>query len=417
MSTGLKPRRDALRGLVRLPVGAGVGRLFMGLSWLLAANGLFLVVLSDRATDEGFSASMLSLVLAAYYAGFLLGSKLAPRLLASFGGPLSFSVIGMVCALVMFAPPVIVAPWWWTLLRIAQGMCFASLYVVGESWINNSVPNDERNKLLGLYLIVVMIASSVGAALFQFTGAEGSAPFRFAAGMALVGGLCTVGLPATAGGRAEGADEPLGFFDLVRRAPVGVWAGLFTAIANGAFISSVAVYGERVGFSETRIAWFSAASAAGPLALQWPITRWSDNARRSRVIVVVTLTATLVSLGGLVGPARGPLPFVGIFVLGGLTYTQYSLYVPETNDHIEPGRRRRAGAHLVLITGFGAIVGTVLVGRAFVLLGDDALYWVVGFAHLAVAIVVTAAHRFAAPSSGSGGSSGIRRGGQAAPAA
>ncbi len=382
-----------LSNALSLPPGGGVGRLFVGLAWLLAANGLFLVVLSDRATDAKFTATSLSVVLAAYYAGFLLGSRLAPRLLARFGGPASFTLIGIGCALVMASPPLLVQPWWWTIARVVQGMSFASLYVVGESWINNSVHNDGRNQLLGLYLIVVMIAASAGAALFQFTGALGWTPFLITAGMALTGALCTVGLPAHIGGREQGADGALGFLEMARRAPVGVSAALFTAIANGSFISSVAVYGERVGFTETRIAWFTAASAAGPIALQWPITRWSDRAHRPQVITAVTLLAAVVAVGGALGPVRGPLPFVGIFVLGGLTYTQYSLYISETNDHIEPAGRRRAGAHLVLITGVGAIIGTLIVGRAFSWLGDNAMYWVIAAAHLTVAVVVQIALR------------------------
>ena len=59
--------------------------LFVGLSAMLAGAGLFGTLIGVRGDLEGFPVSVNGLISAAYYAGFLLGSRLALRALGQVG--------------------------------------------------------------------------------------------------------------------------------------------------------------------------------------------------------------------------------------------------------------------------------------------------------------------------------------------
>ena len=48
-------------------------------------------------------------------------------------------------------------PWAWTLMRVLVGFCFAGVYVVAESWLNDAATNETRGKALSLYMIVQMV--------------------------------------------------------------------------------------------------------------------------------------------------------------------------------------------------------------------------------------------------------------------
>ena len=55
--------------------------LFLGLGMLMVGNGLQATLLGIRGSIEGFDAATMSLVMSAYFAGFLAGSRLTPLLI------------------------------------------------------------------------------------------------------------------------------------------------------------------------------------------------------------------------------------------------------------------------------------------------------------------------------------------------
>ena len=59
--------------------------LFLGIAMMMLGNGLQVSLLGLRATTEGFPTATTGLVMSAYYAGFLAGSTLAPRIVKNVG--------------------------------------------------------------------------------------------------------------------------------------------------------------------------------------------------------------------------------------------------------------------------------------------------------------------------------------------
>ena len=59
--------------------------LFFGFALLMIGNGLNLAVIGVRMVDEGFGARTSGLVMACYFAGFLLGPILVVRWLSGVG--------------------------------------------------------------------------------------------------------------------------------------------------------------------------------------------------------------------------------------------------------------------------------------------------------------------------------------------
>ena len=47
-------------------------------------------------------------------------------------------------------------------MRFLTGFAFSSIYVVSESWLNNSATNKNRGQVLSIYMIIMLAGICVG---------------------------------------------------------------------------------------------------------------------------------------------------------------------------------------------------------------------------------------------------------------
>ena len=85
----------------------------MGMLLLMLGNGLQGTLLGIRGDLEGFSTSERSVVMSAYYAGFLVASRVTPRMLRRVGHVRVFAALGSFISAV--GMPVMPAPEVWPL--------------------------------------------------------------------------------------------------------------------------------------------------------------------------------------------------------------------------------------------------------------------------------------------------------------
>ena len=137
-------------------VMSGSWALFLGMFMLMIGNGLQGTLLGLRGDAEGFSTLALSIVMSAYFVGFLFSSRLTPKLIRRVGHVRVFAALGSTISAVLILYPMLVEPWAWTVGRVIIGFCFCGVYVTAESWLNDASTNETRGKALSLYLMVQM---------------------------------------------------------------------------------------------------------------------------------------------------------------------------------------------------------------------------------------------------------------------
>src|SRR5690606_6097892 len=52
------------------------------------------------------------------------------------------------------------AAWWG--LRMVTGFCFAGLYLIIESWLNERASNDNRGLVMGIYTMINLSVTIIG---------------------------------------------------------------------------------------------------------------------------------------------------------------------------------------------------------------------------------------------------------------
>ena len=109
--------------------------LLLGVMLLMVGNGVQGSLLGIRGAMEGFSTTQLSVVMSAYFLGFLGGSRLAPEMIRRVGHVRVFSALGSLISAVLVLYPLLIDWQAWAMLRVVIGFCFSGIYVTAESWV------------------------------------------------------------------------------------------------------------------------------------------------------------------------------------------------------------------------------------------------------------------------------------------
>ena len=357
--------------------------LLLGIALIMLGNGLQSTLLGVRATLEGFGTATTGLVMTAYFVGFVAGSVIVPRLLANVGHVRVFAALASLASGAALLHTVFVTPVSWGLIRVFAGFCFAGLYVVAESWINEAATNRTRGQLLSVYMIMVLGGTGSGQLLMNLSDPRSFELF------VLVSVLISFALiPITLSvGRAPPfeASESISARTLFRASPLGVIGAFLIGIAHSALFSMGPVYGTEIGLAVNQTALFIAVALFGGLVLQWPIGWLSDRFDRRRIIVAVAWVASTASIvAGVGGIDSYTVLIAATALLGGMSMPLYSLCGAHTNDHLTPRQIVAASGTLVLVGGIGLTMGPLLAAALMQLAGPPGIFWLLTLVHACI---------------------------------
>lgn len=358
--------------------------LFAALALLMLGNGLVGVLIGVRSELEGFNTTVTGLVMASYFAGFLLGSRVTPEVMARVGHIRVFAGLTSLVATTALMHALVVSAVTWTLFRLVFGFAMAGLYVVVESWLNDLVSNENRGRVMAMYMVVSMGGLGLGQLLVGF-GDPVRPTLFIVAGALMTLAVAPISLSINDAPFFELPPKPR-YRDLWERAPLGVITAVGAGIANGALITMASVYAIQIGISTNRTGVFVAAAALGSVALQWPVGHMSDVIGRRRSILLVTFGAVAV---GAVAPGLEPggLGLIGaMFLLGGLSYPMYSLALSHVVDVLPAGQAVTGSVAVVFLTGIGSIFGPLSASVAMDVFGPDGFFWAIAAVHLAIGL-------------------------------
>ena len=375
-----------------------VAALLLGAGILLLGNGLQSILLPVRATIEAFSTSSIGLIGAAYPAGFVVSCLTTPRIVRRVGHIRTFAVLAAIAAAIVLLLVLLVHPVSWVLLRIGSGFCFAGLFMVIESWLNEASTNSNRGQIFSTYMVVNLLTLTAGQMMLPLADPADFTLFAIAA-MLITLGLVPVGLTTSAGPhRIERVRLRWG--RLYRMSPVGVLGCAFVGLANSAFGTFGPVFAGEIGLSLTGIALFMSAALIGGALAQLPLGRLSDRMDRRKVVVLACVLAVgLAVVLALIGDAHeggrlfglddiglvelAPAILIGLIALFGASiYPIYSLCVAHTNDYVASEDFVEASSGLLLTWGIGAAIGPNLAAAVMEGVGLAGLFAYTASIHL-----------------------------------
>ena len=156
-------------------------------------------------------------------------------------------------------------------------------------------------------------------------------------------------------------------------------------VSNASFGTLAAVYAARIGLSLNEIALFASIPILAGAACQIPVGIASDRFDRRKVLIAVTIIATLADLLFLSVAVPPPALALAMSALFGATvFAMYPIIVAHANDHAEPGSFIQVSGGLLLVFGIGSIVGPTVAGFVMTRFGASTLFAVTGAVHLSL---------------------------------
>ena len=359
--------------------------LLLGFGILMLGDGLQQTLLAVRADQEGFSATVTGLVMSTFYVGFLLGSVMTPGFTAKVGHIRVFAALAALASAAILVHAVFVQVPVWIALRLISGFCFAGLYVVAESWLNDRATNETRGKLLSLYMLVSYVGVGAGQLLLNLAAPSEYPLFILTSvliSIAVIPLLLSAGSPPTF---HESVDIRLR--ELFRITPLGIVTIFALGLVTATFFSLGPIYGRRMGLDVENISYFIASAVAGTIILQWPIGALSDRFDRRIVLTIATILTAAAAVGCvLASQISNTMLLISVGLFGGLAFPLYSVGIAYCNDHLDVSQMIAASGALVLTSGLGAVLGPVLVAILMDRYGDQAFFWSMGAVHALISV-------------------------------
>jgi MFS family permease len=347
--------------------------LLLGMGVLMLGAGLQSTLLGLRATLEGFPTLVTGVIMSCYYVGYVLGTMIAPPLLRQVGHIRVFAALAAVASMAILVQGCFVNPYSWGAMRLVSGLCFAGIYVVAESWLNDRASRANRGRLFAVYMLVLYVG--LGAAQFLLILSDPRTPFPFMLVSVLIS-LAMVPIVVSAQQLPQHAvPRKVRLLELYRNSPLGVVAVTVSGLISAIIFSMGPVYAQLSDLDTRGVATFMALSILAAVATQYPVGRLSDRTDRRTVIAGICTLAALVAGSIVAFPEMPHAVFLTLAALfSGFALTLYSLSVSHVNDKLEPAQMVASSSTLLLLNGSAAATGPLLAGSLMNAFGPRAYF-------------------------------------------
>lgn len=342
-------------GSRRSPLRA-VAALLASVAFLLAGHGLLQTYLPLRGGLAGFSGVSLGLLGSLYFAGYVLGCLLGPRAIIAVGHTRTFAAAVSVAASAALVQAMVIHPAVWGATRALVGLCFAALFLVIESWLNERADNSSRGRIIAAYLTVNLGMMTAGQMLVAVIDPAGF--HLFALGAILIS-LAAVPVALST------AEQPAPI-TLVRFRPLALYCvspsgvvGIFlVGVSNGAFWALGPAFGQQIGLTIPETALYMSLAVISGAVVQAPIGMVSD--RLDRRIVIIALGLVAAALGSLIALQPGSDDVVRAalaLAFGAAILPTYAVTAAHVFDNASSEGFVEVSAALLLLFGIGSVLG------------------------------------------------------------
>lgn len=367
---------------------APVATLLIGVAILMTGSGLQGTLLPVRASLEEFTTISIGVMGAAYFLGFTLGCIKGGELVRSVGHVRVFLAMTALGSASPLVHGLFMNPWAWSLLRFLTGFCFAVLFIVIESWLNDRSSNEHRGIVFSTYVMITLTVLSAGQMMTLLYEPDGLELFVIASV------LVSLAAVPVALSKRQSPDQPtkveVDLRRLLKISPTGTYGCLADGIAFGAFWSLAPVFTAGVSSNPALAAWFMSSTVVGGALAQWPLGYLSDRFGRRKTLFASAAIGAVPA--GMLVMFAGDLSFVGMNLLGAIwgffAFPMYSIAVAHANDYADADDYVMVSSGLLLVYGGGAVLGPFAASAIMTLTGPSGLFTLAGFIQLALAVYV-----------------------------
>lgn len=361
--------------------------LLFSIAILCAANGLFNILLPLRGSVEGFTPTMIGLIMSFYYIGLMLSTKITPTIIIKAGYVRTFAAFTAISSSIALVYAIFPNAFVWLLARIIIGFTVSGAFLIAETWINEIADNKNRGSLMAIYQAIIYIGLASGQFILLADSIEGS--FLFLT-LSIIISLSTV--PMLLIVRLDPPSPNLkrkrmSLAKLWEKTPLGLFVTPFIGCLYATIFSMVPIAGQESGYSIIAIAFgMGITICCGAIGLV-PIGIISDKVDR-RIIMFICASLSSLSFAILYSFTFSTLGFTVLMGSAGfMAFPIYALCLAHIGDRVDPDYRMEAVATIIMINGVGAALGPFIGGAIMDFFNPESLFLFLSGLCIIVAVV------------------------------
>ncbi len=361
-----------------------VAQVLLGVALIEIALGGLWPLVSLQLEQHRVGTEVTSIVGAAYYAGFVVGTLTCFPIIDRAKHIRAFSVFAVLAVNATLLHVVIQHPLAWAVLRAIIGYALAGVFTIVESWLNDKATKETRGRIFALYTMIAWGMSGLGPLGLNIPDSSGTILFCL---ITVVMASAIIPLALTKVGNPDiGHRTHFGIWRLYTISPLGVLACFASGLINTGLFVLLPIYAKRLDYGEARISILLSVAVIGPLFIQFPVGWLADRFGRRPLMLATTLIAIALS-GFIVNlPPDRFYWLVGLtLLLAGMISPLYGLGVGQTNDYVSKKDFVAASAGLLFAWGIGASVGPIVAAPAMRFFGANGLFYFVSACHVVLA--------------------------------
>lgn len=340
---------------------------------IMLGSGFYNTFISVKLHQAHTPNFLIGLVSSGYFAGLLVGSVRAEKLILRIGFIRAFATFASTFTALVMANGLYFSPYYYLVLRFAHGFCVAGLFVVIESWLLIFSTKETRGKILSVYMSALYTAQAAAQVFLATLDLDSILPF------ALVVILASLSVVPVSMMRASypSLTEPsyISAKKLLAICPFGFISCICGGMILSAIYSLTPVFAQDIGLNITEVSWLMGLIILGGFLLQWPIGHLSDLFDRRKVMTFVCIATAIISLALTLSPVLSHwMVFALATAFGGFSFTIYPLGITYTSDQIDPKHLVAATGMLLLAYSWGSVVGPIIASSAMTAFGPIGLF-------------------------------------------
>jgi MFS family permease len=347
--------------------------LLFGVGLIGIAVGSQNSLLGIRASIEGFTNQQIGFIMSAYFFGFMVGSANTIKAINRVGHVRVFAALTALLSITILLHSLNIHVISWATLRFLTGIAVSGIWVVSESWLNQSTNNQNRGSLISIYMMVINLGMTGGQLMLSVSEPQSFVLYSLISVIVSIAAIPILMSSITAPKITE--YQSISLMQLFKLTPAGTVGIFITGMVNAITLGMGAVFASKLGLSVVEISYYIAAILMGGVLLQWPLGKLSDITDRRVVTAIVALSAAIVAIISMQMTVKDYSLLVMLaFVFGGLSLTLYSLFNALANDFLNESQVMSASGGLLIIKGLGATLGPIFVSFIMDIFGLAGFY-------------------------------------------
>jgi MFS family permease len=309
----------------------------------------------------------------------LMAGPLLPMVIGGLGSRrVVLVVVGVIITcLALFAATS--SLWLWFPLRLLFGIFTGTLFTVSESWVLTFATDENRGRIMSLYVSVLAVTFSVGPLILPFTGMDGWLPWLIGMGCVSLSILPLAFVRVS--DDAFKVEEKGGFLRVVRRAPMLLVAMGAATLFDNVLISFFTIFAQRSGLELDVASRVLGLAIIGNTLLFYPMGLLADRWSRLGVIVITAILTVVASLALI--PLVATWAVWPLMIL--LTASAFGVYVvglAVVGDSFKGSDVVAGSAAVAAMWGVGGLIGPPVAGAAIDAFGTNAMPATLAFFYL-----------------------------------